>query len=87
MINTIVEYVNYYMPRYKSNIYCDDFIRCYLVYKYLDEKYFSHNTKWAPILYRLFAERKSFVTVSNVLRNQLIFSTAFRAFWKHCRMG
>ena len=77
MINTIVEYVNYYMPRYKSNIYCDDFIRCCLVYKYLDEKYFSHNTKWALILYRLFAERNSFVTVSNVLRNQLIFSTAW----------
>ena len=87
MINTIVEYVNYYMPRYKSNIYCDDFIRCCLVYKYLDEKYFSYNTKWALVLYRLFAERNSFVTNSNILRNQLIFSTAFRAFWKHCRIG
>ena len=74
MINTIVGYVNYYMPRYKSNIYCDGFIRCRLVYKYLDEKYFSHNTKWALILYRLFAERNSFVTNSNILRNHLIFS-------------
>ena len=87
MINTIVEYVSYYITRYKSNLYCDDFIRCCLVYMYLYEKYFSRNIKGEVIVYRLCAERNSFVTNSNILRNHLIFSTAFRAFWKHCRKG
>ena len=87
MINTIVEYVNYYFPHYKTEVYSDDFIRCCLVYKYLYEKYFSQRAKWEQILYRLFAERNSFVTNFVILRNHLIFSTAFRAFWKQYHMG
>ena len=87
MINTIVEYVNYYFPHYKTEIYSDDFIRCCLVYKYLDEQYFSRKAKWALIFYRLFAERNSFETDSAILHNHLILSTAFRAFWKQYRVG
>ena len=86
MINTIIEYVNHYFSPYKSNLYPDDFIRCCL-YKYLYKKYFSRNITWTLILYRLFEERDSFVTNSNIFRNHLIFSTAFCAFWKQYRMG
>ena len=82
MITTIINYVNYYFPHYKTKFYCDNVIKSCLVYKYLYEKYFSSNLDMDQIIYRLTEVRNSFKTNSVILLNHLIFSIAFRAFWK-----
>ena len=87
MITTIISYVNYYFTHYKTKFYCDNFIKSCLVYKYLYEKYFSRNLDMDHIIYRLTEARNSCISNSAILSNHLIFSTAFRAFWKQCRIG
>ena len=41
MIKTIVAYVNFYFPTYKTQFYPDNFIRACLVYQFLYAKYFT----------------------------------------------
>ena len=48
MISTIVEYVNFYFPTYKTQFYCDNFIKACLVYQFLYAKYFTQKTGYKP---------------------------------------
>ena len=41
MLNTIVAYVNFYFPTYKTQFYPDNFIKACLVYQFLYAKYFT----------------------------------------------
>ena len=41
MIKSIVAYVNFYFPTYKTQFYCDNFIKACLVYQFLYAKYFG----------------------------------------------
>ena len=87
MITTIISYVNYYFPHYKTKFYDYNFIKSCLVYKYLHDKYFSSNMDFDQIIYRLTEVRNSFKTNSVILSNHLMFSIAFCAFWKQYHMG
>ena len=53
MISTIVEYVNSYFPTYKTQFYCDNFIKACLVYQFLYVKYFTQKLDINQIIYRL----------------------------------
>ena len=87
MITTIVAYVNFYFPTYKTQFYPDNFIRSCLVCQFLYAKYFSQKLDINQIIYKLSDARHSLRSNSAVLVNHLIFSLAFRAFWKQYRMG
>ena len=87
MISTIVAYVNFYFPTYKTQFYSDNFIKACLVYQFLYVKYFSQKLDINQIIYKLTEARHYLDSNSNILTNHLIFSLAFRAFWKHYRIG
>ena len=87
MISTIVEYVNLYFPTYKTQFYSDNFIKACLVYQFLYAKYFSQKLDIDQIIYRLTEARHYLNSDSNIITNHLIFSLAFKAFWKHYRIG
>ena len=87
MIKSIVEYVNLYFPTYKTPLYPDNFIKACLIYQFLYAKYFSQKLDIDQIIYRLTEARHYLNSDSNIITNHLIFSLAFRAFWKHYRIG
>ena len=87
MLKTIVEYVNFYFPTYKTQLYCDNFIKACLVYQFLYAKYFTQKVDINQIIYRLSDARNSLRSNSPTLTNHLIFNLAFKAFWKHYRIG
>ena len=53
MIKSIVAYVNFYFPTYKTQFYSDNFIKACLVYQYLYAKYFTQKLDIEQIIYRL----------------------------------
>ena len=83
MIDTIVEYVNYYFPYYKTSLYPNNFIKACLVYQFLYTKYFTQKLDRDQIIYRLTEARHYLNSNSNIVTNHLIFNLAFKAFWKH----
>ena len=87
MINTIVAYVNFYFPTYKTQFYPDNFIKACLVYQFLYAKYFTQKLDINQIIYRLSDARHSCRSNSSILANHLIFSLAFRSFRKRYRLG
>ena len=87
MIKSIVAYVNLYFPTYKTQFYSDNFIKACLVYQFLYAKYFTQKLDIEQIIYRLTEARNYLNSNSNIIKNHLIFSLAFRAFWKHYRIG
>ena len=87
MIKSIVAYVNFYFPTYKTQFYSDNFIKACLVYQFLYAKYFSQKLDIDQIIYRLTEARHYLDSNSAVLANHLIFSLAFKAFWKHYKIG
>ena len=87
MIKSIVAYVNYYFPSYKTQFYQDNFIKACLVYQFLHAKYFTQKLDIDQIIYRLTEARHYLNSNSSILTNHLIFSLAFKAFWKHYRIG
>ena len=87
MINNIVDYVNYYFPCYKTNLYSNNFIKACLVYQFLCAKYFSQKLDINQIIYRLTEARHYLTSDSNIIINHLIFNLAFKAFWKHYHIG
>ena len=87
MISTIVEYVNFYFPTYKTEFYCDNFIKACLVYQFLYAKYFTQKLDIDKIIYRLSDNHHSLRSNSPTLTNHLIFNLAFKAFWKHYKIG
>ena len=86
MIKTIVAYVNFYFPSYKTQFYPDNFIKACIVYQFLYAKYFKQKLDINQIIYRLTDYRNSCRSNSSILANHLIFSLAFREFWKHYRL-
>ena len=80
MIKTIVAYVNFYFPTYKTQFYSDNFIKACLVYQFLYAKYFTQKLDINQIIYRLSDSRHGCRSNSSILANHLIFSLAFRAF-------
>ena len=86
MIKSIVAYVNYYFPSNKTKFYPDNFIKACLVYQFLYAKYFTQKLDIDQIIYRLTDARYSLRSKSAVLANHLIFSLAFKAFWKQYRI-
>ena len=87
MIKSIVEYVNLYFPTYKSKFYSDNFIKACLVYQFLYIKYFTQKLDIDQIIYRLTEAKHYLKSDSNIITNHLIFNLAFKAFWKHYRIG
>ena len=87
MINRIVAYVNFYFPTYKTQFYPDNFIRSCLVYQFLYAKYFTQKLDINQIIYRLSDSRHNCRSNSPTLANHLIFSLAFRKFWKQYKLG
>ena len=87
MIKTVVEYVNLYFPTYKTQFYPNNFIKACLVYQFLYAKYFSQKLEIDQIIYKLVEARHYLISDSNIITNHLIFSLAFKAFWKHSRIG
>ena len=87
MIKSIVAYVNFYFPTYKTQFYPNNFIKACLVYQFLYAKYFSQKLDIDQIIYRLTEARHYLNSNSPTLTNHLIFSLAFKAFWKHYRIG
>ena len=83
----ILQYVKSYFPSYKSLSYDDNFIKACLVYQFLYIKYFNQRLDMEEIKYIL-SEGKNFCrSNSPIIANHLIFSLAFRAFWKKYRIG
>ena len=87
MIKSIVAYVNFYFPTYKTPFYCDNFIKACLVYQFLYAKYFTQKLDIDQIIYRLTEARHYLNSDSNIIKNHLIFNLAFKAFWKQYRIG
>ena len=53
MIKSIVAYVNFYFPTYKTQFYSDNFSKACLIYQFLYAKYFSQKLDIDQIIYRL----------------------------------
>ena len=87
MIKSIVTYVNFYFPMYKTQFYPDNFIKACLVYQFLYEKYFTQKLDIDQIIYRLTEARNYLRSDSNIITDHLIFNLAFKAFWKQYRIG
>ena len=87
MIKSIVTYVNFYFPTYKTQFYSDNFIKACLVYQFLYAKYFSQKLDIDQIIYRLTEAIHYLNSDSNIITNHLIFNLAFNALWKHYRIG
>ena len=87
MIKSIVTYVNFYFPMYKTQFYPDNFIKACLVYQFLYEKYFTQKLDIDQIIYRLTEARNYLRSDSTIITNHLIFNLAFKAFWKQYRIG
>ena len=87
MIKSIVTYVNFYFPTYKTEFYPDNFIKACLVYQFLYAKYFTQKLDMDQIIYRLTEARHYLNSDSNIITNHLIFNLAFKSFWKHYRTG
>ena len=87
MIKSIVTYVNFYFPTYKTQFYSDNFIKAYLDYQFLYIKYFTQKLDIDQIIHRLTEARHYLNSDSNIITNHLIFHLAFKAFWKHYRIG
>ena len=91
MINTIVNYVNFYYPitkkilNNKNIFFSENFIKSALIYRYLYEVNFKKNINIENILYIL---NDTFIkSNSRVLNNHLIFYKAFKSFYDRYKIG
>ena len=87
MIRSIIYYVNFYFPTYKTQFYPDNFIKACLVYQFLYINYFAQKLDLNQIIYRLSDYKLCCRSNSSILTNHLIFSLAFREFWKQYKLG
>ena len=87
MMNQIVQYVKFYFPSFKSESYDDNYIKACLVYQYLYAKYFNKRLDMEEIKYNLLEGRYFCRSNSPIIANHLIFTLAFKAFWKRYRIG
>ena len=91
MLDRIVAYVNYYFPENKTPCYDDNFIKTCLVYKFLCYNLLSKNINIEEIIdigIATFPKPPGVKSgVSSILVNHLIFSIAFKEFWKRYHKG
>ena len=85
MINTIVNYVDFYYPFYKHLPYPENLIKSSLIYRYLYEKYLKEFIEIEKIIYWI--EDGSIKSNNPVLNNHLMFYRAFESFYKHYKIG
>ena len=87
MIRSIIYYVNFYFPKFKTELYSDKFIKACIVYQFLYTKYFKQNLDFNQIIYRLTDVNNNCKSNSPIIANHLIFSLAFREFYKDYKLG
>ena len=91
MLDRIVDYVNYYFPKNKSPCYDDNFIKTCLVYKFLCFNLLRKNINIDDIIIignATFPKPPCVKSgVSSILVNHLIFSIAFKEFYKRYHKG
>ena len=98
MINTIVNYVNFYylnlkniknseneIKSYLLNRYSEDIIKTALIYRYLYESTFKSNISLENIIYNL--PINSISSNSKIITNHLIFYRAFKSFYNRYKVG
>ena len=85
MINTIVNYVNFYYPTLKNLSYSENIIKTALIYRFLYESTFKKHIALESIIYKI--ENIPIKSNSRVLNNHLIFYRAFKSFYNHYKIG
>ena len=85
MINTIVNYVNFYYPTLKKIRYSEDIIKTALIYRFLYESTFKKYITLETIIYKL--NNLPIKSNSRILKNHLIFYRAFKYFYKLYKLG
>ena len=85
MINTIVNYVNFYYPTIKNISYSEDIIKTALMYRFLYESTFKKYITLETIIYKL--NNLPIKSNSRVLNNHLIFYRAFKSFYNNYKLG
>ena len=85
MINTIVNYVNFYYKKNKNIKYSEDIIKTALIYRFLYEHYVKDYITLESIIYKL--NISPIKSDSSIIRNHLIFHRAFKSFYKHYKAG
>ena len=85
MINTIVNYVNFYYPTLKNLSYSENIIKTALIYRFLYESTFKKHITLETIIYKI--ENISIRSNNRVLNNHLMFYRAFKSFYKHYKLG
>ena len=85
MINTIVNYVNFYYPHHKHLPYTENVIKTSLIFRYLYEVYFKKTMDIETIIYKL--ENRSIKSNNPILNNHLMFYRAFKSFYKQYKLG
>ena len=85
MINTIVNYVNFYYPTLKNLSYSENIIKTALIYRFLYESTFKKHITLETIKYEI--ENIPIKSNSRVLNNHLIFYRAFKSFYNHYKIG
>ena len=81
MINTIVNYVNFYYPTLKNLSYSENIIKTALIYRFLYESTFKKHITLETIIYKI--ENISIRSNNRILNNHLMFYRAFKSFYKH----
>ena len=85
MINTIVNYVNFYYPTLKNLRYSEDIIKTALIYRFLYESTFKKYITLQTIIYKI--DYLPIKSNSRVLNNHLTFYRAFKSFYDHYKVG
>ena len=85
MINTIVNYVNFYYPTLKKIRYSEDIIKTALIYRFLYESTFKKYITLETIIYKL--NNLPIKSNSRILKNHLMFYRAFKSFYNHYNIG
>ena len=85
MINTIVNYVNFYYPTLKNLSYSENIIKTALIYRFLYESTFKKHITLETVIYKI--ENIPIKSNSRVLNNHLIFYRAFKSFYNHYKIG
>ena len=76
MINTIVNYVNFYYPSYNNSLnFSENTIKTALIYRYLYENTFNKNFPLENIIYLL--DNIPIKSNSRLLNNHLVFYMRF----------
>ena len=85
MINTIVNYVNFYYPTIKNIRYSEDIIKTALIYRFLYESTFKKYIPLENIIYIL--NNIPIKSNNRILNNHLIFYKAFKSFYDRYKLG